>query len=607
MYVRIVARRLLRPHVCFRARKFFCSDTEPFVSSAASKSSIKRDENKSDLISHRRTYVRQQDANISEMEDPLWTKVTTTEFQTFSDVENILSLAQNYDEVLRFVEEHQKEMRHKLVKLTFKKLCETCRHPKDAALIIQSPQFEILCGQAMKIMRTFEGGELIAILHPLVHLRVPPDTVIFQSCVRMLRIVINDLRIRSLMRLDQLLNFQIGPDHPANNDATIISMRVALPLVVDIKLQNNEFDPDVLPDVISSMRIITYNRLSESVINKLLLVFKDRVEQMNTFQAAKLLRCLISTELDRRKKIDKQLVDELTDLTLTRFLRTVDKNDSTEQDVIIDLFRNFVDQKIYSKELYELTARVQTDRNPTTATLLWTAKQLITRKHVSFPLNQRIAGNLSEQCLRQDFTVDMALSALPPLVESSDFEPKCGWDVIIDHLHDDEMMRELAVRSPFQYFKILESMALVAKFRESFYGEMSSSLSKISEKPVPLGTVGQRFLNVNVALKHENHFMCTEVVDKCLKSLEAFVQQSIQTLNPIRKKRSLQATGDVKDSLIKALGGTDFVRSGVWSQDGQFHDMLIFMRKGDYPIAIGKEILELDFVEEIKLPDECKK
>lgn len=48
------------------------------------------------------------------------------------------------------------------------------------------------------------------------------------------------------------------------------------------------------------------------------------------------------------------------------------------------------------------------------------------------------------------------------------------------------------------------------------------------------------------------------------------------------------------------------MRCGIWSESGHYHDYIVVMRKGDYPVAIGKEILELDFLENIKLPDECK-
>jgi hypothetical protein len=429
--------------------------------------------------------------------------------------------------------------------------------------VAESPQFRLLCRATVKLIRTFHSQELLSIVRHLVDFRVPPKTLIFQSAIQMLRQGINDLYTDNLMLLDHILNVDIHRKHPADSDPTVGALRIALPIVLEIRLLNNEFESSDLSILIPAFRVAVYKQLSAQLVNKLMLLMKDQIDQMTYYQHLKVLQCLSSREMNAERGIDMDLADELATISLRQFMQLIQSDESHEtsddyrQSVIVDLFHKVTRDKrqaFYSKEFFDLVAETLIRKRADTSAMVSVAKHLLPYQYASQDLLNNICQNLAVEKIGVDFDYAFAIGALQPLVFPSEFEPQCGWDVIINNLLDDNTMSRAAVNSSFQYLNVLESMALIGKYDSSFYSHMMDALTAMSTRPVPLGTVGQRLLNISLALRFDDHNLPLEQVSHIQNQLESFLEESIRVWNSICKKETESSSALLRETLVKALG-----------------------------------------------------
>lgn len=558
----------------------------------------------STVISHRRTYLKRDDeSDIKQTgrQDPLWTTMSQKDL-LLESFENTHSV----DEVLSLVSRHRKFMRQKHIKMAFYALKVHVKSGDDVSRITESNEFGLLCKATVKLIRTMKPKEVLIILSRLIDFRIPPESLIFKSTIQMLRHEMNDMYADTLLILDRMLFYDIDKKHPADSDATVAALRIALPMVLEIRLKNNEFDPDDVSAVTNFLRLAIVKNMSADVVNKLMVLIKTHSDRLTLFQFPKIISCLMSHRIDSISGADKELAKDLLNSCVKKFVDSIRNGGWSRfaEGQVIDLFwRCFEGQNtFYSKEFFDLVVEAHLRRNKGTSDLVDLAKKLMPFDYVSMDLNQQICENLSQNPVHK---TGFSIGVLSPLIAASDFEPSCGWDRVIENTLDDHMMSESAFKSTFQYLKTLESMAFVGRYNRQYYGHLINALTVMTQRPVPLGTVGQRLLNIRMALEHDEHDLPQEEVTTMFNQLEAFVQESIRVLNPIRKKET-STSSSLRESLVKALGGEDFMRSGVWGKDGQYHDYVVVMRKGDYPVAIGKEVLELNFISDIKLPDQCK-
>ena len=511
----------------------------------------------STVISHRRTYLK-RDAKldvkpIAKQSDPLWTTMNSKDL-----LHETIQATETLNDLLTVIDRHHSAFRQKHVKAAFHMLKVLHKSEGETTTIPELPQFLLLCKATVKLIRTFHAKELLFIFARLVDFGVSPKALIFRSVVQMLRQDINGLHADSLLLLENILNHDIDKQHPADTDPTVGALRIAMPLVLEIRLTNNEFESNDMSILIPSLRVAIARHLSGDLVNKLMLLIRNQNEQLTFFQYLKLVSYLTSPAIAEFKDVDMHLAHELTSHCLEQFAKLVKTYEwtRTSDDAVVDMFqKSFEGRKtFYSKDFFDLVVEVQLRRGTETRHLVKLAKSMLPYGHVSRDLVNQIADNLAHEKLHTDFEADLSIGALHPLVVLSDFEPGCGWDQILHNLFDDDLMAEAAVRQTFQYLKILESMALIGKYNAAFYSNLSHALTTMTTRPVPLGTVGQRLLNVNLGLGHDDHGMPLEQVRGLQQQLQTFVQESIRVLNPIRKEFTESSSSLLRDSLVKALG-----------------------------------------------------
>ena len=230
----------------------------------------------SSLISRRNPYSKQEPEarakTIAKPGDPLWATVTQKDL-LYETMQQTTTL----EKLFKLVGRHHSNFRQKHVKLAFDKLEVLPKSSEDTrAAITESPEFALLCSAAIKMMRTFNGEELLAIFRRLIELRIPADTLIVRSTLQMIRWQLNDLYIENLLFLEHLLDHEITNEHPVNGDSTIAALRVALPLVLEVRLKNDEFDHEDPSVLLPCLRVAVSRSLSTDVINKLVSLIKHQ-------------------------------------------------------------------------------------------------------------------------------------------------------------------------------------------------------------------------------------------------------------------------------------------------------------------------------------------
>lgn len=513
------------------------------------------------------------------------------------------------EEVLSLISRHHQFMRQKHAKMAFYALKVHVKSVDEIKSITESPEFDLLCKVTVKLIRTLNPKELLIIFSRLIDFNIEPATLIFQSTIQMLRHELNEMSTECLLILDRTLFYDIDQKHPADSDATVAALRIALPMVLEIRLKNNEFDAGDTASLVTFLRLALAKEMSADVTNNIVHLLQQQSDNLSFYQYQKVISSLMSHRARTLTGLDKDSIQELLTHCLNNFTRLVRGWEwkRNVEEVIVDLFRrSFEGTDYFCKDFLDLVVEAHLRRLPTTKDLVRLAKHLLPFHYVNQQLNQKICENLAHERLHVHFGGQVSIGVLQPLIHTADFEPACGWDRIIENLFDNDLMADAAVKSAFQYLKNLEAMALIGRYSEPYYSHLITALTTMTQRPVPLGTVGQRLLNIRIGLEHDEHDLPAAQVKAMIGQLEAFVQEAIRVLNPMRRTETASSSSLLRESLVRALGGEDFLRCGSWSKDGQYHDYIVVMRLGDYPVAIGKEVLELNFIDDIRLPENCK-
>jgi hypothetical protein len=116
----------------------------------------------------------------------------------------------------------------------------------------------------------------------------------------------------------------------------------------------------------------------------------------------------------------------------------------------------------------------------------------------------------------------------------------------------------------------------------------------------------EKLIQLKIGVEEEGKDLDMELKSRVKQTLEPFTEDAIRYLVPFKKRR-LSATVSVTTYLRKALGGDDFVKTCVWLPQGLFVDNLVVLRKGGYPVAIGRDNSDrINLLSDIEIPSGAK-
>ncbi|XP_017757412.1 PREDICTED: uncharacterized protein LOC108548801 [Eufriesea mexicana] len=144
-------------------------------------------------------------------------------------MENNNIVNSNIENILKNIEQNYKNMNVKTAVNIMD--CLYNEHDKRKELhLVYFTEFEYICKVLLKDIRSLSTYDTIKVLRNLLTLNVPPNTVIIQTLLQLIRVSINKLTIKQIMRLYYMLyNVQKSP--------LIESLLLALPHVLEQQAQ----------------------------------------------------------------------------------------------------------------------------------------------------------------------------------------------------------------------------------------------------------------------------------------------------------------------------------------------------------------------------------
>lgn len=225
------------------------------------------------------------------------------------------------DQVWQLIDANAKNMNEVHVITTLrmlKKIAVSC--PSDSAEsilpvnLMKNVQFEKLCAHTLRIMRTMSPRNLYQLLSHLEYLSVPVNTVIFKSLLVMIKNRMNEFTLSEIVMMDivlsRLLKRSEGDKAP---DQLISVVRMALPLLVEIKVQFREVPYDEIDTVVKVLRYSCDNRLKMTVINHIMESLNSRRGTLNPYQCFTVMLSISKANRRTESDFDVKLAGELTE------------------------------------------------------------------------------------------------------------------------------------------------------------------------------------------------------------------------------------------------------------------------------------------------------
>jgi len=476
--------------------------------------------------------------------------------------------------------------------------------------VVSSKEFGQLTNRTIRVMRSMTASEILSVLISLIDLKIPPQVLIFQSLLQLLRTKINDFTTRQLSFLNYLLNRRLDPQQ--TDDPLVKAIMMAVPMVVSIKICNKEFPTDSTKEMIRILGMAVYDDMGSSAVNSLLQCLTDCEEPINEADYIPLVHSLTHRSVSQSTDIDHNLAEGLMEKSLSAIL------DCYHGDKLVNIYkRSFLTRSsYYSQPFFDKvheTIAADMESRPLDEIFAFT-RTLNSYGHISFPfLNALEARILQEKDTIRD---NMELPVIYPLkhmlLPYMAWKPSIGWPAMLDILMSPERIeffmknRTDSYLRTGNYYSILEMMALIGQYRFSAFKHCLTTFKGDTHRQIP----NEALATINLGLKFDSTLDPMDMNEENSHLIRQLLYPILETILPFlnhqKRFKFNERVQVIKDCLVRGLGGEDFVRSGVWTRDGSFIDLLVVMRKGNYPVAVGKESEQITFMDEINVPQDGK-
>lgn len=229
------------------------------------------------------------------------------------------------DQVWNLIETNAKNMNEVHVITTLKMLKKIAVPPppdstdehaersKSDVKLINNVHFEKLCVHTLKLMRTMAPRNLCELLSHLDYLSVPPNTVVFRSLLVTIKNRMNEFSLSDIVMMDMVLSRLLKKSaNEKQPDPLMTVIRMAFPLLVEIKIQFREVPYEDIDTVVRILRYSCNNRLKISDINHLVESINSRRDKLNPYQCFTVMLSLSKTHRRGETCFNTQLASDLT-------------------------------------------------------------------------------------------------------------------------------------------------------------------------------------------------------------------------------------------------------------------------------------------------------
>lgn len=521
-------------------------------------------------------------------------KFTTRTTQHALDVyhESIRSTT-DLNRVWELVSTHEKNMNETHVIATLKvlkKLLLSSEPSKKSSLtdddlrtLLRNENFERLCSHTLQIMRSMSPVNLAELLSLLTYLSIPTKTLIFQALLTSIKNQLNEFSLTDIAKMDRALAQILKR---GKKDYLVDAIRVALPVLLEIKAQFNEIPYDDLDSMVSILRLATSHKVKISVVNKLMEAIYTQHVRLDSYQSFSVFCSTAKASNYDELEFDSQLASNLASTCLSKL--ATPENPKFENDV------RFIFEKVflrkhpgYSYDFFEKAAAIYKKEFPSLN--FDTIERVLAKfdgyNHVDFELVNSYEKKIKLE--RSNFVArETPLVTLYNFTSVIRYKPFNGWDFIFQIVDDQFKLARKSMRTS-QLLKLTSLYCYLNEFPSSVIEELEGRLSTFGgdwhEDQLPRSKGRKDFqylVDINVAIQQVKELasgkQLSPAFDKLKLTLPTFVTPAINALDA-ELKANLSNFKALHDVLALLVGGYKFFQPLVWTRDGlAIHNLVTY-------------------------------
>ncbi|XP_044747477.1 uncharacterized protein LOC123308749 [Coccinella septempunctata] len=488
--------------------------------------------------------------------------------QTSPDIlMNKFKYASNTREVLDTFSQHKDVMNAKHIMQALRSvfvLQKEGRSELSTKSIISSKKFAQLCGKLKTLSGTIDSHETIEALKVVTYVGVPKNSTIVQVLLQLLKHQLNDLNLHQIIFLEFLLGHYEGVPLAE-------ALRMALPIVFDIQLPI-KMEHENIHSLREYLQFASQQKLSnksvELILSKLLScrdkydakVARSILWSLSDIQPRSNFEPLLKKNFEILIKGAHDISFNDLDVTLKKLANSYIKYDYPffRNKAFCDSVTNYVmDKNLGFKESIYVIRKL--------------AQMSVTNKAFIDYVSNKITENF-ENGENKFYYYYVLLKYLA----KTDYRPK-NWDSIIDKIKNMEIAE--------QENEDLLGVAVVLAYHQIFHENM---ISRIFNQDISSNSQ-RKTVNSYLTLYHSIKLFEPQLTPSNFKP-EDFVEHIV-----------LPKEFPLEGALFSALGGGNYVKSGLYSKEGIFIDHAIVYRKGGYPVATN---FTSKFIEDQDIPED---
>ncbi|XP_064471619.1 FAST kinase domain-containing protein 2, mitochondrial-like [Ornithodoros turicata] len=507
-----------------------------------------------------------------------------------------LQKAKTTDKVFDIIAQHHAVMNNSQILTAFNSLYDVLtQNSEDMGQVMSHSSFRELCNRALKRMRFYSTEDVLTLLKITTRLGIPANTLLVQAICQMLRHSINSFSLQDLIFLDHVLSSQ-----KARSSLTEALM-MAIPLVFQTQAPI-QLDFSNADDVCQCFAFAVRKSVDVALIEKLAVTLLSHMQSLNAEQASTLLLCLASSS-KAFLHLSIPGVKEVMDMAQLTVAANVQKFPPKAIRAYLTAFRRGFYMKGVMKAIVKRCLAETWE--------LWELSLLLEScvrcEHMNPELSEMVAERILKdpQSMQDDTRVSVlamtdAIAAVPKrnqlFKEAAHVLANCR-----------EKFELLKLGAPHHFVKAAVGLTSLQCFpKEIFDAAFAEEFITASKFKVPQRHKAD-LLKYLLQLEQGVSIELKSYEGKCLPDN---VRMEAMKLLASESKIFLP----LKRSLEHGIGGSQFLKPGLWTKHGYFIDFVVVLRKGEYPVAINNCPMEegkmdmtgFSFIEDLVTPEDSK-
>ncbi|XP_022247414.1 FAST kinase domain-containing protein 5, mitochondrial-like [Limulus polyphemus] len=494
-----------------------------------------------------------------------------------------LEKVKNVYKLLELSSLHHSVMNNKHLAISFQKIYTFAKENyQEPSAVTSVPGFKWLCERVIKRARFFNTEDVINIFRTLSYLKVPYSSAVCTSLCQMIRHTINDLKLSEIIFLDFLF-------HQQKPTPLVSALKMALPLVMESQL-DIQLDHDDVNQVARCLTIAIKKNLKSSTVDKLVQILLRCPSELQVQEAFGV--CLTITQMKYPTEEASQLLNEVLEVLVIKI-------DGLSVKQISWILSQAIKQKLYHKKLFEVISKKALAEHWQMGQLCTLLQALVLNEFVFVDLLMHLAKEIISNPSSVYSDPQVSPLSVAEGFALSGFSPPHAEEVWRVLAGSTEKLSKLEEKAPHLYIKFFSCLAQLDFFPLD-----------LLEKMLKTQLIDQTLSNHRFKKHYEE-----VLIDACIlhrtSPLGPFLpSEKISEAIRLEFNSRISREFPLQKYLEIAVGGPQFLKTGLQTRSGHFIDHMIVMRKGDYPVAINDSTKEssayfchrFDLCEDVPLP-----